>query len=446
MTIREVLENSCFRGATVIAGHGGLKRTIRWVHVMEVTEIRELLSGNELILSTGIGWGDDKNETSLTYLKQLIDAGASGLCVELVKYMNEIPREMVELANKNHFPLIVFHKEVRFIDITQMININLMNHQLKVLSDLISFPKYDWIGDFDLLTLEHTVINTSKDLLEILYVEEQKKSKEKQWVHGWLKGEHQEEEILQYVFAVDSTLKPKGVVACVCRMEMKIEDFAYSYLSFFKMIFQNHGLFLFSVIENKHLIFILINVREDDWKIRVSKALHQIRQTDLFKRSLKDIPLFGVGKYTESLHKLSDSFSTAIESLQIQIKVNRPHEIFYENLHIYRLVSVLHKQGNLLEYIDEYLGLVIKYDQKHNSELLHTLAVLLESNGSKKDAAKRLFIVRQTLYHRLDKLKQLLGEDYMEPTKRAAIELSLYAHRYLSSSNQAFDSEIRAIH
>ncbi len=94
--------------------------------------------------------------------------------------------------------------------------------------------------------------------------------------------------------------------------------------------------------------------------------------------------------------------------------------------------------------MNEYLGSVIEYDQKHNSELLHTIAVLIESYGSKKDAAKRLFIVRQTLYHRLDRLKELLGEDYMEPTKRAAIEFSLYAHRYLSY-NAALDSELRAI-
>ena len=156
MTIREVLESSCFRGATVIAGHEGLKRIVRWVHVMEVTEIRELLSGNELILSTGIGWGGDKKETSLPYLKQLIDVGASGLCVELVKYTNEIPREMMDLANENHFPLIVFHEEVRFIDITQMINTNLMNNQYKILSDLEEFSR--------------------------------KKYKEKQWIHDWLKG------------------------------------------------------------------------------------------------------------------------------------------------------------------------------------------------------------------------------------------------------------------
>ena len=271
-------------------------------------------------------------------------------------------------------------------------------------------------------------------------------NKEQKWLYDWLRGELHEEVIQQYLSNVaPPVLNPKGAVVCVCSVDRELEDSSYPYyLSFFQTIFQSYGLFAFSIIENNQLVLILINLREDDWKTRVSKALHQIRQTDFLKRSSTQSPLFGVGKYIESLFKLSYSFSTAKESHYIQIQANIPHVIFYENLHIYRLVSILHKQGQLLEYMNEYIGSVIEYDQQHNSELLHTIAVLIESNGSKKDAAKRLFIVRQTLYHRLDRLKGLLGEDYMEPTKRAAIEFSLYAHRYLSY-NAAQDSELRAI-
>lgn len=540
LTIREVLESSCFKGATVIAGHEGLERIVRWIHVLEVTEIGKLLSGNELILSTGIGWGENK-KNQLLYLKQLMDAGASGLCVELVKYTNVIPMEMMDLANENRFPLVVFHEEVRFIDITQIINTNLMNNQYKILSDLekfsrklgqtlllpnafkevikllycyldvqvlyrskdeviffpvpnekeqkrlltlveenmnqriinenqqfrasngcyagqsvqilghtiadlIIFPKNHSVNDFELLILDRCAIAISQDLLRIFYVEEQKKYKEKQWLIDWLNGFHNEDEVQQNLSNIDSAINPKGVVVCVCKIDWEMEESSYSYyLSIFKTIFLNYGLFLFSVIENKYLIFILVNLRVDHWQVRVSKALDQIRQIDLFEQSSTDKPIFGVGKYIESFHKLSESFSTAKESLQIQIKVNIPQEIFYENLHIYRLVSILHKQGYLLDYMNEYIGSVIEYDRKHNSELLHTLAILLEANGSKKEAAKRLFIVRQTLYHRLDKLKELLGEDYMKPTKRAAIEVSLYAYRYLSSTNQVSDSEKSAI-
>lgn len=267
---------------------------------------------------------------------------------------------------------------------------------------------------------------------------------EEQWLFEWLYGKHHEEEIQQHLSNVTSVVNPKGAVVCVCRMERELEGSTYSYSgSFFRTFFQSYGLFCFTVMENNQFVFILINLREYDWKIRVSKALDQIRQTDVFKLSSSNTPIFGVGKYIESLHKLSDSYTTAKEVLQIQKKANILHEIFYENLHIYRLVSILHKQDYLLEFMNEYIGLVIEYDQNHKSELLHTLTVLLESNGSKKDAANRLFIVRQTLYHRLDKLKDLLGDDFMTPAKRLAIEMSLYIHRYVSSSKPS--SEIRAI-
>lgn len=46
----------------------------------------------------------------------------------------------------------------------------------------------------------------------------------------------------------------------------------------------------------------------------------------------------------------------------------------------------------------------------------------------KKDTAERLFIVRQTLYHRLEKIEQLLGSDFMQTEKRLALELILFSY------------------
>jgi purine catabolism regulator len=78
----------------------------------------------------------------------------------------------------------------------------------------------------------------------------------------------------------------------------------------------------------------------------------------------------------------------------------------------------------------EYLAPILEYDDKNNGRLFATLKTLLQQSGSKQDASKSLFVVRQTLYHRIDKLKELLGEDFMEPHKRIAIELAVYAYEY----------------
>lgn len=52
-------------------------------------------------------------------------------------------------------------------------------------------------------------------------------------------------------------------------------------------------------------------------------------------------------------------------------------------------------------------------------------------NGSKQETAGHLFIVRQTLYHRLKQLEDLLGSDLMQPGKRQALEFAAMAHEYL---------------
>jgi purine catabolism regulator len=118
LSVEEVLRRKCFQHAELLAGETGLHRMVKWAHIMEVTQIRKLLNGNELILSTGVGWKEEK-EVFISFLEQLIESNASGLCIELGTYISTIPQEIIELANRHHFPLIVFNKEVRFLDITQ---------------------------------------------------------------------------------------------------------------------------------------------------------------------------------------------------------------------------------------------------------------------------------------------------------------------------------------
>ncbi|MRH41730.1 hypothetical protein GH741_03465 [Aquibacillus halophilus] len=532
ITVGELLEEKCFEHAKVIPGEKGLVNTVDWVHIMEVTDTGKLLNGSELILTTGVGWRNFR-ATSIKYLEQLIYAGAAGLCIELVKYANEIPEEMVELANEHNMPIIIFYQEVRFIDITQTVNRQLMNNQYRVLVDLeefsrklnhtmllpnafkrvlkliseylnvqviylaksseetifvplqheiekmdmieivnkhkgkrvvnrnkqfiaadgsyvgqsvqaldhkfaelIIFPKYKKVTEYELLVLDRCTNAISQDLVRFFYIEEQRKQKEQQWVYEWLNGEYKTEEIRQYLSSIDSKIKPQGAVVCICRLNQLIEDSKHSYfLAIFRNVLQKHGYFLISLCDQKQFIFVLINQRSlSDWKKRLEKALNHIKQLDLFKESKSDHALFGVGKMKVNIEALSESYSTAKEALQIQNQARLKDEIFYENLHIYRLVSKLSETVDLDDYVNEYLGAVIDYDEAHSSQLLYTLQVFLESNGSKNEAAKRLFVVRQTLYHRLDKLKELLGEDFMESSKRATIEFSLHAYHYNNPS------------
>ena len=66
--------------------------------------------------------------------------------------------------------------------------------------------------------------------------------------------------------------------------------------------------------------------------------------------------------------------------------------------------------------------------------MLITLKTYLACSGSKQETSKKLFIVRQTLYHRIEKLELLLGENFMNSDKRLALEFMLMAYDFVRNT------------
>lgn len=118
-TLRQLLELPAFRKAEVLAGESQLGQQVTWVHVAEVLDVGRLLSGGELVLSTGIELARATPEERATYVRSLAEAGVHGLALELVQGLREVPVEMLQAAQALEFPLLVFRSEVRFADLTR---------------------------------------------------------------------------------------------------------------------------------------------------------------------------------------------------------------------------------------------------------------------------------------------------------------------------------------
>ncbi|RHW33436.1 hypothetical protein D1B33_15435 [Lysinibacillus yapensis] len=104
LTVKELLNQSHFPKAKVIAGHQGLKKNLKWIHILETTNFGELIKGNELILTTGIYL---KNESDfLEFVKQLIKKQVPALCIECCENIRKVPDSVVKLANKYQFPIL----------------------------------------------------------------------------------------------------------------------------------------------------------------------------------------------------------------------------------------------------------------------------------------------------------------------------------------------------
>ncbi|MGM9928483.1 MAG: PucR family transcriptional regulator [Bacillus sp. (in: firmicutes)] len=218
----------------------------------------------------------------------------------------------------------------------------------------------------------------------------------------------------------------------------------------YRSIFEQYGFLPFSIDKGNQIVFILLNKRSGkNVKERLNKAVAMIDESEFIKKIHNNPKMvIAVGKFVNSAADLEKSYLTAKETLRIQQNIAyNDRKYFYEDLHLYRLIFTMNKHMNLDELVLEYLQPVIQYDQKYNGNLLQTLKIYLECNGSKQETAKKLYIVRQTLYHRLKKIEALIGPDFMEHEKKVALEFMLLAYEFLTAAERKktiVDSGIRS--
>lgn len=100
----------------LIAGSAGLENTVRWVHMVEDSEVPGFLHGNELIFTTGIGHVG--NEWLKEFTVSLRKKGAVGLVLNIGPYITSVPSQVIVFCEQNGFPLFTIPWETRIIDIS----------------------------------------------------------------------------------------------------------------------------------------------------------------------------------------------------------------------------------------------------------------------------------------------------------------------------------------
>ncbi len=73
------------------------------------------------------------------------------------------------------------------------------------------------------------------------------------------------------------------------------------------------------------------------------------------------------------------------------------------------------------------LGPVRAYDERHRSELEHTVEVFLASGGRWAATAQRLHVHVNTLRNRLARIEELTGRDLQSTDDRVDLHLALQA-------------------
>ncbi|MFD2683172.1 PucR family transcriptional regulator [Bacillus seohaeanensis] len=138
LTIGDVLKYEMMKNARIVTGKDfANERIIQWISVMEMP-VENFVRKNEVVLTTAIGCNNDV-EALKTFVQDIIDSEATALMIALGRHIFDIPTEVIDLAEKHDFMIIVIPWEIRFANIIEevMKEINDIQHKERKKSEKV---------------------------------------------------------------------------------------------------------------------------------------------------------------------------------------------------------------------------------------------------------------------------------------------------------------------
>jgi purine catabolism regulator len=138
----------------------------------------------------------------------------------------------------------------------------------------------------------------------------------------------------------------------------------------------------------------------------------------------------GIGRPAGSLSALGEAHQQASRALGVGQEIHGAQAVtHFDQLGVFRLLSLIPDSTELRNYVDEVLGSLADAADPDSADLRETLRVLLETNLNVAESARRLHFHYNTMRYRIGKLERLLGPFTTDPTLRLNLLLALHAAR-----------------
>jgi len=135
LSVRQVLtlERVLAGEPEVVAGASQLDRAVRWVHVAEAADVGVMLSGGEMVLTTGVLLAGDEGAQA-EYVQSLHRAEAAAVVLGLGRAFPSAPDVMRRVAERCGLPMVVLHRPFPFAELTEEVQARLVRRKFAAVS------------------------------------------------------------------------------------------------------------------------------------------------------------------------------------------------------------------------------------------------------------------------------------------------------------------------
>ncbi|GAB1428984.1 hypothetical protein MASR2M17_24190 [Aminivibrio sp.] len=372
ITVKRLLSLPVFRGSSIIAGENGLDHIVQYVDVAEVPDVNFWINPNVFVLTTAYAFCKD-SDSLMKLIEALIENKAAGLGIKLGRFLNVLPREVVDFAERSNFSIILLPPELRY------------THAIRAITESI-------------LQDEHN--NSLSENLDDAF---------SQILFG--SGDSAAEAQMVFEKAGFSSLTPVAVISAIGspagieKSLMPIRELA-----------QRHGN-LSAIVAVPYGTAILV------------RTFSSLQSEFSGYSSFFSEGVYAVASEEAPLKKVRRSYDTTLWGARLLRLFNYPKGIYSaeETSLFFPLLSDEYRDKST-ESAQNVLRPLIDYDCQNNASLVETLWMFALCGCDHNKTAERLHIHRNTLRYRLSKIEHLLPKGSLRGASFHRLFLALTLH------------------
>ncbi|MBV9546132.1 MAG: helix-turn-helix domain-containing protein [Chloroflexi bacterium] len=134
----------------------------------------------------------------------------------------------------------------------------------------------------------------------------------------------------------------------------------------------------------------------------------------------------GVGGTCSNASAIARSYAQARRALETAWRFGRQGEVVsFDDLGLYRLLFHVTDPDELRGFVEQVLGALLEYDQRHNADFVRTLGTFLEHNGNLQATARDLNLHVNSVAYRLQRIQSIAGLDLERAEDRLLAQVAL---------------------
>lgn len=378
ITCRQLLELDIFRNVKLKAGRKGLDREVSWVYAKHTKSITPWVRGGEFILVSGYEYGTDENEL-LELIDEAYENNSAGILVEGGINFKELPVSVMKKADEKRVPLFFAHGVISFVDITHDVTDMIMENKYLKIKNVSLLDKLLDCGSMNQKEIDNLFYNAgispdSYFMLAVFNISEpdvREKTLDRAEVLIGLSR------ILQKHI---STVFDQLGMSSIYKVSLSSVDY---------LIYADTEEELLKIAESLKSIILNVNAGYSEYDICLS-----------FSSTIKNS--------REILKGLNEAYFTA----GLLIKKLFPENVKrFSEIGSYQMLFYIEDKEQLRDFRDQYLEKLYEVDKESSSQLMETLHEYLVQSGNMLQTSKLLYIHRNTLQYRLERIQAITGKD-----------------------------------